>query len=123
MDCPQCNVEMQELAGDDMVIQRCPECENLWIDVAELNRILLHNNLPGLETMGGKPNPDEPTDQCPLDLVDMIAVEGGPKHSLIFETCEVCGGVWVAPEGTVTSQKEAVREIVGFFKDFRTHAA
>src|ERR1700677_4881002 len=123
MDCPQCNVEMQELSGDDTVITRCPDWECLWTDVAELNRILLHNNLPGLETLGGKPNADAPTGPCPVDAIDMIAVEGGPKHSITFETCEVCGGVWIEAESEVVTLKDAVAEIVGFFKDFRIHAA
>jgi Zn-finger nucleic acid-binding protein len=114
---------MEELSGDDLTLQHCGECDGLWTDVAELNRILLHHNLPGLETLGGKPNPDEVTGQCPIDLIDMIAVEGGPKHSLMFETCEVCGGTWIEPEGKVTSIKDAIGEIVGFFKAFRNHAA
>ena len=123
MECPQCNVEMEELSGDDMSLQRCSNCEGLWTDVAELNRILLHNNLPGLESMGGKPNPDELSRICPTDHCDMIVIEGGPKHSLRFETCEVCGGIWLEPEGQVSSVKEAIGELVGFFKRFRNHAA
>ena len=123
MECPQCNVELEELQGDDLLLQRCSNCEGLWTDAAELNRILLHNNLPGLETMGGRPNPDEMSRQCPIDLVDMIVVEGGPKHSLAFETCEVCSGIWLEPQGDVKTLKDAIGEVVGFFKRFRSHAA
>ncbi|MBS2029498.1 MAG: zf-TFIIB domain-containing protein [Deltaproteobacteria bacterium] len=123
MDCPQCNVEMEELSGDDLTLQRCGNCEGLWTDVAELNRILLHNNLPGLESMGGRPNNDELSRQCPNDQCDMIVVEGGPKHSLRFETCEVCSGIWLEPEGEVNNAKDAIGEFIGFFKRFRNHAA
>src|SRR4051794_8828907 len=123
MECPQCNVEMEEMTGDDMVLQRCGECEGLWTDVAELNRILLHHNLPGLETLGGRPNTDDASGQCPACLVDMIIVEGGHRHELSYEACEICGGIWIQPEGEVHNGKEAVGEIVGFFKEFRHHAA
>ena len=115
MECPQCNVEMEELSGDDMSLQRCGNCEGLWTDVAELNRILLHNNLHGLESMGGRPNPGELSRICPKDHCDMIVIEGGPKHSLRFATREVCGGIWREPEGQVGSAKDAIGELVGFF--------
>ena len=121
MDCPQCNVEMGELTDHDATLQRCGSCEGLWTDSAELNRILLHHNMPGLETMGGRPNLDEETGQCPVDLIDLIAVEGGPRHALVFETCEVCSGVWLQPEGDVKTHNDAAKEFVAFFKDFRGH--
>ena len=44
MDCPGCNVEMAELEGDGTTVRKCGECGGFWIDVADLNRLLLHNN-------------------------------------------------------------------------------
>jgi Zn-finger nucleic acid-binding protein len=115
---------MEEMtAENDMVLQRCGQCEGLWTDVAELNRLLLHHNFPGLEALGGRSNVDDTSGKCPVCLVDMVIVEGGPRHSMRYETCEVCGGVWIQPEGEVHNVKEAIGEIVGFFKDFKHHAA
>jgi Zn-finger nucleic acid-binding protein len=61
---------------------------------------------------------------CPACQVDLVAVEGGEKRSLHYDTCESCGGIWVEgpdvdeiPE-TLT-YKEAVQEIVDFYRKFR----
>ena len=52
MDCPRDNTEMTELTeGEDRLLFRCGDCGGLWLDVADLNRILLHNGLPTLEAI------------------------------------------------------------------------
>ncbi|MBM4378082.1 MAG: zf-TFIIB domain-containing protein [Deltaproteobacteria bacterium] len=120
MNCVSCNVEMSDLAGDDFNLRKCSECGGLWIDVSDLNRTLLHNNLPGLESLGGKLDGDALTGQCPECLVDLVRIMGGDRnHPLGYETCESCGGTFLesgfddAPDA-----KAAVVEIVAFFRDF-----
>src|SRR5437868_13959772 len=97
MDCPRDNVEMVELTeGGDRVLFRCGECGGLWLDVADLNRILLHAGLPTLEGMGGRANPDSDTGECPVDNVGLLAIESQHKRNpLVYETCESCGGIWL----------------------------
>ena len=119
MDEPQFNVEMEKFTGEDVTIHYNRESGGLWIDPADLNKLLLHHNLPGLESMGGKPDTDEEAGRCPTDDDYMIAVFGGPKHSFSYETCEICGGVWLWAEDDVNSFKDAAEEVVSFFKDFR----
>lgn len=120
MDCPDCGVEMVDLAGDDQTIRKCGECGGLWIDVSDLNRLLLHSNLPGLESLGGRANPDAMTGQCSECKVDLMRIEGGDKnHPITFDTCESCGGVFVGSDVKETSDfAAATQEIVAFFKDF-----
>jgi Zn-finger nucleic acid-binding protein len=115
---------MAEIPGDDGTMHRCSDCGGLWVEPADLNRILLHANLPALSAIGGWANPDEMTGQCPACHVDLVVVEGGEKRSLAYDTCESCGGSWVdgpdvdeLPEAQTWKQAEA--EIVSFFKDFR----
>ena len=124
MDCPRCSVELAEIASDEMTIQRCSECGGLWIDSADLNRVLLHANLPALSAVGGYVNPDEIAGMCPACNVDLVAVEGGEKRSLHYDTCESCGGIWV--EGPDVDEvpetldwKAAEQEIVDFYRLFR----
>lgn len=124
MDCPRCSVEMGEIPQDDSTMQRCPDCGGLWVDVADLNRMLLHGNLPALSAVGGYVNPDEIAGMCPACNVDLVAVEGGEKRSLHYDTCESCGGIWIEgpEEGEVAETatwKEAEREIVQFYRRFR----
>ena len=121
MDCPSCNVEMADLAGEDQTLRKCSECGGLWCDVAELNRLLLHNNLPGLETIGGKMDNEALTGQCPECKVDLVRINGGDrKHPLSYDTCESCGGMFLESEFKDASDaKVANDEIVEFFRHFQ----
>ena len=120
MDCPSCNVEMSELEGDDTTLRKCAECGGLWIDVADLNRILLHNGLPGLDSLGGKVNVDALTGQCPDCQVDLVTIEGGDRsHPMNYDTCESCAGIFLESEfKDISDAKTAFAEIVAFFKKF-----
>jgi Zn-finger nucleic acid-binding protein len=118
MDCPRCEVELVQLEGEDTALARCPECTGLWLDIAELNRILLRHNMPGLESLGGRANPDEPTGQCPECQVDLVAIEGGERRSMRYETCEVCGGIFLDTETEREDQEAAIASILDFFRRF-----
>jgi len=120
MNCPACNVEMANLDGETSSIRKCGECGGLWIDVADLNRVLLHHNLPGLESLGGKMDPEALTGQCPECLVDLVRINGGNRHHpLSYDTCESCGGIFLESEHKDTSDlKVAYDELVDFFSRF-----
>ena len=120
MNCPACNVEMAELEGDETTLRKCGDCGGLWIDVADLNRALLHHNLPGLESLGGRADPEALTGQCPECQVDLARVTGGPRQSpLFYETCESCGGIFLESEFKDASDVQAaMKEIVDFFQRF-----
>lgn len=124
MDCPRCTVEMAEIPGDDGTMQRCGDCGGLWVDGADLNKILLHGNLPALSSIGGWANADEIAGQCPACKVDLVVVEGGEKRSLHYDTCESCGGIWLeGPDEDAVPESqtwaEAAADIVAFYKVFR----
>src|SRR5436190_19411327 len=93
MDCPRDNTEMTELTnGEDRLLFRCAECGGLWLDVADLNRLLLHSGLPTLEAMGGRANPEEEAGECQVEQVGLLAVESQIKRNpLVLETRERCG--------------------------------
>jgi Zn-finger nucleic acid-binding protein len=128
MDCPRDNVEMTELsAGEDRLLYRCAECGGLWLDVADLNRILLHAGLPTLEGMGGRANPEMDAGECPVDNVGLLAIESQHKRNpLVYETCESCGGIWLESndfDGEGDSAREMVDGIVEFFREFSSQRA
>ncbi len=122
MDCPRCSVEMSEITREDGTLQRCAECGGLWVDVTDLNKVLLHANLPALSALAGYVNVDEITGMCPACNVDMVVVEGGEKRSASYDTCESCGGIWVDGEADEPAAeldwKGAEKEIVQFFRRF-----
>jgi Zn-finger nucleic acid-binding protein len=120
MECPSCGVEMVDLAGDDQTLRKCGECGGAWMDVSELNRMLLHQGLPGLETLGGKVDPDAMSGQCPECQVDLVRVEGGEKHEpLSYDTCESCGGVFIEAAVKDADTFAAAKDVlVDFFTRF-----
>ena len=128
MDCPRDNVEMAELSEEgEKLLFRCAECGGLWLDVADLNRILLHAGLPTLEAMGGRANPEEDAGDCPVDAVMLLAVESQHhRDPLIYETCESCGGIWLESDDfrkAGETAKELREGIIEFFREFSEHRA
>jgi Zn-finger nucleic acid-binding protein len=112
---------MAELEGDETTLRKCSsDCGGLWIDVSDLNRVLLHNNLPGLESLGGRVDAEALTGQCPECQVDLVRVNGGDRsHPLHYDTCESCGGIFLESEFKDASDaKAALHEIVDFFQHF-----
>lgn len=120
MECPSCGVEMVDLEGDDQTLRKCGECGGLWLDVAELNRMLLHHNLPGLETLGGRVDPEAFSSQCAECQVDLVRVEGGEKSApLGYDTCESCGGVFLEADFKGADDfASAKKVIIDFFTRF-----
>ena len=124
MDCPRCSVEMSEIVREAGALQRCAECGGLWVtDVTDLNKILLHANLPALSSIPGFVNAEELTGPCPACNVDLVVVDNHEKRATeSYDTCESCGGIWVDGEEDEPSPeldaKRAEGEIVGFFRRF-----
>jgi len=78
--------------------------------------------MPGLEKLGGIANLEEIAGQCPVCLVDLVVIEGGPHKSLRYDTCESCGGIWLE-QGVEKAETDdsvpAIGEaIVSFYKRF-----
>lgn len=121
MSCPRDLAETKELIGKDDSKLWMNDDGGVWIDGGDVNRLLLHHGLPGLESMGGKPNLDAIGDRCPKDDVDLIVMEGGDRHDpLSYGICEVCGGMWLELGLETDDDIETIEEsILDFFRDFR----
>jgi Zn-finger nucleic acid-binding protein len=112
---------MEELSENDTTLQRCTDDGGIWIDSADLNRVLLHAGLPALPKLGGKANPDEIAGQCPNDHVDLMVIEGGERGKLAYATCEACGGIWLEDAEEVDSEvKDILENLVDFYRRFQT---
>lgn len=119
MDCPRCNDEMTVLEADDVSLQRCQECSGVFIDPTDLNRLLLRNNLPILDRLGGRENLEEISVTCPECSVDMTVIEGEDKRGLKYEACESCGGIWIDLEEEEAEMGHVEAAIVDLFREMR----
>ena len=125
MNCPGCNAEMAEIEGDEEQLRVCQECGGFRVGVSELNRLLLHNNLPGIESLGGRVLKDAATAVCRTCQVDLTCFEGGDRNDpQLYEMCEECGCIFVAGGGAPIAGPEAAqRELVAYFRTFAAKKA
>ena len=42
MKCPRCSSELKLVRYKDIEVDRCPTCEGLWLDHAELDQLEKH---------------------------------------------------------------------------------
>ena len=125
MDCPRCSgVEMNDvLLEQDALVRICEECSSLWIDTADLTRMLVHHNLPSIDALGGRENLEEAAGTCPEDMTDLTVIESAQNDGLAFAMCELCGGLWLSrnaegKEFLGKKPEEIVEELLAFFGAF-----
>ncbi|MBK7865128.1 MAG: zf-TFIIB domain-containing protein [Archangiaceae bacterium] len=121
MRCPQCDVDLTDLENEDEHVYVCPDGHGTWSDGSQLNALLLRHTLPGLDSIGGRADPDAETGTCRQCGVSLTRLEqSGRREDLYFETCEDCGFVWVNPEDEAPAAdfKAAQGGLVAFFKRF-----
>ena len=107
MNCPQCDAEMAELVSpNEEKINVCAECGE-WIDGALLNAILLHSNLPGIASLGGRLVPEDATGTCPNCKVSLIRLE--KNADVFYEVCEDCGGMFFPFDPPAAETYDAAR--------------
>ncbi len=125
MDCPRCSgVEMEEMSlEDETVIRQCSECSSIWMDTADLTRLLVHNNLTGLDALGGRENLEDSAGTCPEDLIDLVVIQSVKDDSLSYAMCEICGGLWLAQRANGSpfqgeTGEALLDEVIAFFGAF-----
>ena len=121
MDCPRCTVAMTSLESEGISMQRCADCGGAWMDVADLNPLLLRATLPPLTRIGGRPNLEEIAVTCPDCQVELTVIEGHDKSGLRYENCESCGGIWLEVEGREDADTSELleRAVVDHFREFK----
>ena len=40
LKCPRCNVVMRKIKKKDVVIDVCPDCNGMWLDDNEINKLV-----------------------------------------------------------------------------------
>lgn len=109
--------------GREAPLRICSECGGLTFELTELNPILLHNNLPGIEALGGRAVPDGDVVECPTCHVDMTLLEGGDRQEpQFYEFCEECGRAFIAAD-SLDEGLDPEPKVVAFFRRFAVKKA
>ena len=81
-----------------------------------MNRLLLHNNLGGLGSLGGRVSKDGTDAVCRECQLDLTRIE---KNEEYYETCEGCGNAFISASGSpVEAEAQALQQIVDAFHAF-----
>lgn len=95
MNCPKCNRSMLAVTYRDIQIDRCPDCQGVWLDRPELQSIL-DEKLAGLLDVGSfspaTKERDALTAHCHKCDKDMTALVGAAD--VRFEWCDSCEGMF-----------------------------
>ncbi len=94
--CGKCGGAFSALLLEGLVVDRCTACRGLWLDRAEIDRIL--GRLEAVEPTG----PDEAFRPAPLDALHGscptcrvgLTAHAVPGHPASLEVCPRCLGVW-----------------------------
>ena len=120
---------MAELVSPgDEKIYACAECGQ-WLDGTQLNALLLHSNLPGIASLGGRLVPDEATGTCPTCKVSLVRLEQALRGGdLFYEVCEECGWIFFPFDPAAAADFDAARvrllqAVTGFIAKKKVGAA
>ena len=106
MKCPRDGKSLvQETYEGEVVVDRCPTCEGVWLDNGELKQVQenLSNDYSGqLSQIGSVAQSYEFARQktaspitCPKCTVDLLAEEYGYCSQILVDRCPNCLGIWL----------------------------
>jgi len=97
MNCPRCNAPLSEVKVNEVVLDHCVKCGGLWLDFAQLERVLGRESrsLRRLLPKGGPPAQDEAAAlRCPRCEATLIRMRATPEP-LLYYGCLTCYGRWL----------------------------
>lgn len=97
IDCPKCRAPMKHLRVGDVLIDRCHGCGGLWLDALEKDKLAGDRKAAAAAdqpaTVGAAPA--RAGMKCPRDRSDLIEMRDIQQPHVHFESCTVCGGVFL----------------------------
>ncbi|MCC6283789.1 MAG: zf-TFIIB domain-containing protein [Phycisphaerales bacterium] len=97
--CPKCESAMQRVRVNEIEIDRCAGCGGLWLDALEKDKLIADRAAALAADTGdakvGKELDSEVLIHCPRDRSRMIHMVDRRQGHVGFESCKVCGGVFL----------------------------
>ena len=126
--CPRCRTTMRVRPVAGTVIDTCEDCEGLWLDEGELDKIIAKGGGDIIRILSMRDelnterrswndldsNADAP---CPRCDVPMNRYEADGIKGLVIDGCGKCKGVWY-DGGEIDEHLEQIKSkgVVGYFK-------
>ena len=103
MDCPKCKAPMEEATMERMVVDRCTECQGIWFDSGEAERLKdkwMSEFLDSGDVKMGKANNAITDADCPICAKPMEHVKDADQPHIGYEVCRDHGMYFDAGEFT-----------------------
>ena len=110
MNCPACQLPLQEVAVGQVTVDRCTGCQGIWFDAMEKEQLMIlpgaagvldidciwEHNPPSVgaltEKPGGYKGANCPRCQVKMETVWVRRQQNTGRGALVFEQCEQCHG-------------------------------
>ena len=119
MNCPKCNAAMEKVTHQDIEVDRCTQCQGLWLEMGEREKL---KALPGAQALdageaaqGARLNTVDRI-LCPECQTPMIRMVDSKQPHIWYESCPACFGVFF-DAGEFRDYAE--KTILDFFRDWR----
>ena len=90
MDCPKCKAPMKEATMERMVVDRCTECQGIWFDSGEAERLKdkwMSEFLDSGDVAMGKANNAITDADCPICAKPTEHVKDTDQPHIGYEVC------------------------------------
>lgn len=114
IDCPKCHTMMKRVTIDGIDVDRCQGCGGLWLDLGEKESLLKKREHvkqadPTRPSHHGR-NEEKAVMHCPRDRSRLVRQQDAAQRHIAFESCSVCGGVFLDPGELTDLSKLNLRE-------------
>lgn len=105
LNCPDCVELMYLYSCNDVIIDKCNNCQGIWFDNKEFGafkRTLDSYDLSKLEIHFKPENEETILSSCPRCSVLLNEMNYGYKSGVTFKKCNSCEGLWLPIKQTVS---------------------
>ncbi|MBC7773320.1 MAG: zf-TFIIB domain-containing protein [Pyrinomonadaceae bacterium] len=99
MACPKCQAPMSVVTAEEIAVDRCTACAGLWLDALELDKLMDSRRTAKQVDVGPEADrqklPQEKRYRCPRDRSDLIVLTDLGQRHIKYESCTVCGGIFL----------------------------
>ena len=118
MNCPKCLSSFEQVAFEEITVDRCTNCRGIWFDLLEDQRLreMEHSEVldSGSPEVGRRYNEFRDFD-CPRCQTPLVKVVDPDQPHLKLESCKVCHGVFYDAGEFKDFKDETLRDVVRYY--------